>query len=33
VAGLSDPDRQVRSRWLARCLRDIMSELQARELS
>lgn len=33
LAGLCDPDRQVRSRWLARSLRDIMSGLQARELN
>lgn len=33
IDGLCDPDRQVRSRWLARSLRDILSELQARELN
>ncbi len=33
VEGLCDPDRTVRTRWLARCLRDIMSDLSARELN
>ncbi len=33
VEGLCDPDRTVRTRWLARCLRDIMSDLSTRELN
>jgi hypothetical protein len=33
VLGLCDPDRNVRSKWLARCLRDIMSDLQARTVN
>ncbi len=33
VEGLCDPDRNVRSKWLARCLREIMSDLQARSVN
>lgn len=32
LQGLSSPDREVRARWLARCLTEVVSDLEAREL-